>query len=135
MTQRGAVIALTLVAAFLFHDSWMAHAGHVVYPDPAASMDQGMHDARIAHQLATMALVSPDAIITPELPIPSHETCPPIRIAALHPALEIALVSAVHAILALPITSTEPDKSAPHAVTPPAPPPDVRRALLQVFLI
>lgn len=141
MTRQGVVVALTLIAAFLLHDGWMAHAGHIIYPDAAASMGHGMHDSGNAHQHADMAftsteaLVPPDAVITPEPPAPSHDICMPIRIGAPNPAPGITLVSDALATLPLPAAHTEPGKSTPTAVTPPAPPPDVRRALLQVFLI
>lgn len=141
MTRRSVVVALILVAAFLLHDGWMAHAGHVVYPDAAASRDHGMHDSSNAHQhtdmasASTGALVSPDVVVIPEPPVPNHDTCMPLRIGAPNPDPGITLVSDVLAIFPMPAAHTETGKSTSTADTSPVLPPDVRRALLQVFLI
>ncbi|MGN6031766.1 MAG: hypothetical protein ACTHQE_08865 [Thermomicrobiales bacterium] len=131
------VIALVLIAAFLLHDGWMAHAGHIIYDDVTHPAEESHHHEDM---VSTTAIVPADAVITPEtsMPISGHDHCMVLRIGAPNPVPGIALTSSVVAILPMPVTPaggskhlqstvfTEPGKSAP---------PDVRRALIQVFLI
>ncbi|MGC4107985.1 MAG: hypothetical protein QM753_16805 [Thermomicrobiales bacterium] len=137
MSRYTVLVALALVAAFLLHDGWMAHAGHIIYdggPMTHAMLDAG-DDHRHDDMASPIALTPVDAVITPEPPLPGHDTCTTVRIGAPNPAPGLALTSFLVAILPVPPPHAGGSERIQPFAQPPTHPPAVRRALIQVFLI
>jgi len=136
---RRPCIALILVAAFLLHDGWMAHTGHIVYASDSAGMAPGPRTSGDSHRhagmAATGALMPDDAAIPSDLPPQDHPTCSTIRIGAPNPGPGIAPAWTGVAIRPLPTALTEGGVRVTARHAPPGPPPDTRRALLQVYRI
>ncbi|MGC4191450.1 MAG: hypothetical protein QM589_09845 [Thermomicrobiales bacterium] len=137
MSRPPMLIALVLPVAFLLHDGWMAHAGHIVYEDDHAAMTEtsasGHHDAH--RGTMTDSSLPADAIIAPDIPAPTHETCITIRIGAPNPVPGVSLGSGAAAILPSPPANDRNSIGIEPFSPPPSQPPTVRRALLQVYLI
>lgn len=137
MTRRSLAVGLAIVVVFLLHDGWMAHAGHIVYgyvPATTTETNASSHHDVVRGTMTDASLLS-DAIIAPDMPPPTHETCTTIRIGAPNPVPSVSLGSGAVAVLpTTPANDRNSVRIEPFA-PPPTQPPTVRRALLQVYLV
>lgn len=136
MTRRKALLALLLVFAFVAHDGWMAHAGHIVYAataDDAPTMGGTAHAKH--HDISTDRVNGRPAGMTIALPaMPMTMTCATIRAGTLGQPTSVPEPAGSMAVL--PILSDGPDRTEERSLAawaPPGQPPDVRRAFLQVY--
>ncbi|MGB3328092.1 MAG: hypothetical protein WBA46_04005 [Thermomicrobiales bacterium] len=145
MRRLAVLIPVAILVAVLFHDGTMAaaHIGHANGTSMAAAQLMGSHRHDSGQHQATMTATGhggapapePGTILEPNQDEPAGPSCAPVRSGTPATGTGIPAVAG-DASPALPGPSHVSDRHpVPPSDTPPTTPPDVRRALLQVYRV
>ena len=145
MRRFSVLIPVAILVAVLFHDGTMvaAHTGHANGISIAATQPTGSHRHDSGQHQATMTSMDPGGAPTPEqgtILAPSQDepagpSCAPVRSGTPTTGTDIPAVAGDAGPAPLDPSPVSDRHPVPPSDEPPTTPPDVRRALLQVYRV